>query len=59
MQKSSEQTFGLPCTFFYGNGIVKEIIARVQDVSGGIKEKDCILERQLPESDFDKAITQK
>ena len=45
MQKSSEQTFGLLCTFFYGNGIVKEIIARVQGVSGGIKEKDCILER--------------
>ena len=59
MQKSSEQTFGLPCTFFYGNGIVKEIVVRVQDVSVGIKEKDCILERQLPESDFDKAITQK
>ena len=45
MQKSSEQTFGFHCTFFYGNGIVKEIIARVQGVSGGKKERDCILER--------------
>lgn len=45
IERSTEQTFGLPCTFFYGNGIVKEIIARVQGVSGGIKERDCILER--------------